>query len=445
MAERQNKLLLNIDQGTTNDEKAMGRHNLGLATVAATGNYSDLSGTPVIPAAPVQSDWTNNDPTSLAFIQHRPSLATVATTGSYNDLTDTPAPSESPEIVTITHGQGGEVETPVAKLEIDDDFKSIAADNHDIGILAPIPGSSDNGKMLVVNGSLIDFAPVPNGLPTTSSIDQYLTTNGNGEVEWNIKPICRATESSGGDVDLDICKQIQVYRDYANRNETVGLVGVGGGSFAVTEVGVLPPANPTGDKILFTDEYGKVVWDNKYTAGTGITINANNQIAWQYSVGRNLHLNQNRAIQTNIPGGLWNAPTAQSNSFSVLSGANFAGAYRLTCRHNTSDKYELAISYTASGLSSTITFMGTETVIGLDNSVTTNPAAYIEQSYYTPSNRFGYSTSTIFDPTVHKAIIYDGIAQIGPTSDTKIAIWQDNGTVKISFTSIEVGKVGATN
>ncbi len=446
MAERQNKLLLNIDQGTTNDEKAMGRHNLGLATVAATGNYSDLSGTPSIPPAPVQSDWTNNDPTSLAYIQHRPNLATVATTGSYNDLTDTPAPSESPEIVTVTHGQGGTTETPVAKLSIDDDFKSLSADAHDIGLLAPVPSTSDHGKMVVVNNDLLDYAEVPNGLPTTAATDQYLTTNGSGTVEWTIKPICRAVESSGGDTDLDICRQIQISNDYANHNETVGLVGIGGGSWSVTDVGVLPPANPTGDKILFTDSYGKVIWDNKYTAGTGITINANNQIAWEYSVGRNLHLNQNRAIQTNIPGGIWNAPTAASNSFTAINDAKFAAAYKLGVRHNPGDTYEIALIYTASGLSSTITFIGTETVVGINDSITVNPACYInDPTYYTPSTRFGYNVSTVFNPTTHKAIYYSGIGNIGTCCNTQIAIWNDNGTIKVGFTAIEVGKVGATN
>lgn len=41
---RQNKLLLNIDQNTTNEEKAMGRHNLGLADVAHTGSYNNQQG-----------------------------------------------------------------------------------------------------------------------------------------------------------------------------------------------------------------------------------------------------------------------------------------------------------------------------------------------------------------------------------------------------------------
>lgn len=184
------------------------------------------------------------------------------------------------------------------------------------------------------------------------------------------------------------------------------------------------------------------------TAGNGITVTpaaGGNTVAWEYSVGRNLHVNQNNAIQTNLPGGIYNAPTAASNNFTVLQGADFAGAYRLACRHNTSGTYELAVSYTASGMSSTITFIGTETVIGTDNTVTTHAAAYIgESAYYTPSTRLGGTASTPFNPTSHKAIIYDGIAQIGPTSDCKIAIWNDNGTVKVSFVAIEVGKVGST-
>ena len=93
----------------------------------------------------------------------------------------------------------------------------------------------------------------------------------------------------------------------------------------------------------------------------------------------------------------------------------------------------------------TITFIGTETVISTSNTITVNPAAYIERAYYTPSVRFGYNASTVFDPTQHKAIYYSGLAGIGATSDTKIAIWNDDGTIKVGFTSVEVGKVGATN
>lgn len=219
---------------------------------------------------------------------------------------------------------------------------------------------------------------------------------------------------------------------------------------------IIPAHTATSDagKFLTVDSSNALKWEAvsipSYTAGTGIDI-TNDQISWEYTVGRNLHINQNNQIQTNIPGGLYTAPTSQSNSFSELTDASgnraeFAGAYRLACRHNPNNTYELALKYTASGMTSTITFTGTETVIPISGGVTINPAAYIaESAYYTPTTRFGAASgSTIFNPSVHKAIIYQGIAQIGPTSNTQIAIWQDNGEIKISFTSVEVGKVGST-
>ena len=204
-----------------------------------------------------------------------------------------------------------------------------------------------------------------------------------------------------------------------------------------------------GNGISITPGVSIVTIASNLTAGNGIVVTpgaGGNTVAWEYSVGRNLHVNQNNAIQTNLPGGIYYAPTTMNNNFRALQGADFAGAYRLACRYNTNGTYELALIYTASGMSSTITFIGTETVIGTDNSVTTHAAAYIgESAYYTPSTRFGGSASTPFNPDIHKAIIYDGIAHIGPTSDCKIAIWNGNGTVMVSFVAIEVGKVGATN
>jgi hypothetical protein len=61
-----------------------------LASVATSGDYDDLSNKPTIPAAQVQSDWTEQDTSSKAYIQNKPSLATVATSGNYSDLNGTP-------------------------------------------------------------------------------------------------------------------------------------------------------------------------------------------------------------------------------------------------------------------------------------------------------------------------------------------------------------------
>jgi hypothetical protein len=84
----------------------------GLATVATSGSYIDLSNKPVIPAAQVNSDWNavsgvaqilnkpsipaaqvNSDwnaVSGVAQILNKPVLATVATTGSYTDLINKP-------------------------------------------------------------------------------------------------------------------------------------------------------------------------------------------------------------------------------------------------------------------------------------------------------------------------------------------------------------------
>lgn len=185
--------------------------------------------------------------------------------------------------------------------------------------------------------------------------------------------------------------------------------------------------------------YSNGTWQRTNTSATsyqGILIEG---------IGRNLHLNQNNYVQTNLPGGLFDPPASSGNSFERIDGANFAGAYKLACRHNVNDTYEIGISYIASGASSTYWFIGTETIIATDNTVTTKQAVYNDTVYYNPSTRFGGAQSTAFNPTIHKAIIYDGIGLIGPCSDCKIVIWNANDTIKIAFTSIEVGKVGATN
>ena len=43
-----------------------------LASVATSGAYSDLTGTPTIPAAQIQSDWNQTDDSALDYIKNKP-------------------------------------------------------------------------------------------------------------------------------------------------------------------------------------------------------------------------------------------------------------------------------------------------------------------------------------------------------------------------------------
>lgn len=61
----------------------------GIVTLDAS-DVGALPDSTHIPSDPVQSDWTETDTNSLAYIKNKPNLATVATSGSYNDLADKP-------------------------------------------------------------------------------------------------------------------------------------------------------------------------------------------------------------------------------------------------------------------------------------------------------------------------------------------------------------------
>ena len=79
-----------------------------LATVATTGDYTDLLNKPSIPAAQVQSDYAQSNSESIDYIKNKPdlsiyaqsaNLATVATSGSYSDLSNKPTLPSSDELV----------------------------------------------------------------------------------------------------------------------------------------------------------------------------------------------------------------------------------------------------------------------------------------------------------------------------------------------------------
>ena len=101
---------------TDSDSDAFIRNKPSLATVATSGSYNDLADKPTIPAAQVNSDW--NATSGVARILNRPNLAAVATSGSYNDLADKPVIPEIP-VTDVTVNGTSVVDTDcVAKVVI---------------------------------------------------------------------------------------------------------------------------------------------------------------------------------------------------------------------------------------------------------------------------------------------------------------------------------------
>lgn len=91
-----------------------------LATVATSGSYNDLTDKPTIPAAQVQSDWTQADNTKVDYIKNKPTIPTVnnstitfTNNGTTVDSFTTNASSNktialTAPVITVTNSDPGE-------------------------------------------------------------------------------------------------------------------------------------------------------------------------------------------------------------------------------------------------------------------------------------------------------------------------------------------------
>lgn len=328
----------------------------------------------------VQPNWNESNTSSDAYIRNKPVIPAAQVNSDWNASSGVAEILNKPTIPEIEKVSNTlpPVYTPVAEFKVFTDGRVIG-DSSNLGVLGPTPSQSDSGKILEANWA---------GSPAI------------GTARWVSKPI-----------------------------------GV--------------PASVAADenKVLTVNDQGVAEWQfpvipDIYNVGNGLSKvldlhTGEYTLSWVYTVGRNLTVNPHNEICTAMPGTVDDASSSADNLFYQVPNGEFAGAFVLMTRRNAGGNYDIGLGYTASGYSSTISFIGTETIISSDNTVTVNPAVYLDQSVTHEGNKFG----TTFIPASHKAIYYSGLAMIGPISDTKIAIFKDaNGNVKVAFTSME-GKV----
>lgn len=244
-----------------------------LATVATTGSYTDLTNTPSIPAAQVNSDW--NASSGVAEILNKPNLATVATTGAYSDLTGKPTiPTVNNGTLTIRQN-GTTIDTFTANqstnvtVDLSDttysDFVGATSSAAGSAGLVPAPASGDNTKYLKGDGTWQSVA------------DNYSTSEVNTGATWiDGKPIYKKTFSftladaesttinhgisnfgllirfEGAVVQSDT-KSVPIPRTLTGLNYQVGLEGVTTTSFEI-DVG---SSGPRGKQAYMTLWYTK--------------------------------------------------------------------------------------------------------------------------------------------------------------------------------------------
>ena len=108
------------------NELALKANSSDLATVATTGDYDDLINKPTIPAAQVQSDYTQADPTAVDYIKNKPDIDAMiaaallavmpvdsATGNPCSFDTDIAVPLKSLSAEIVASGGGGTPLTPI--------------------------------------------------------------------------------------------------------------------------------------------------------------------------------------------------------------------------------------------------------------------------------------------------------------------------------------------
>lgn len=124
-----------------------------LKAVAFSGSYNDLTDTPTIPAAQVQSDWTQADSGAVDYIKNKPTLATVATSGAYGDLSGTPT------LATVaTSGKASDVSynntgTSLTDTDVQTAISSLANNKADSSSLARVATTGESYDVSYNNGT----------------------------------------------------------------------------------------------------------------------------------------------------------------------------------------------------------------------------------------------------------------------------------------------------
>lgn len=192
-----------------------------LATVATTGSYDDLTDKPTIPAAQVQSDWTESDntkksyiknkptipsgqvqsdwaqddSTEVDFIKNKPTLANVATSGSYDDLSDKPTiPSDTTYIFSEGSTNGAFQVTPSGGTAQTVYVHGVLTSHQSVTDNNPTLAWNTKSKVATIGGTEIHITMPAN--PNTNTTYTIASGDGNGQI--------KVTPSSGSAYNVSV-------------------------------------------------------------------------------------------------------------------------------------------------------------------------------------------------------------------------------------------------
>ena len=277
----------------------------GLATVATTGAYSDLSGKPTLATVATSGAY--------ADLSGTPSLATVATTGAYSDLSGKP---------TLGTAAALDVGTTALKVvQLDASAKLPAVDGSQLTNLPSAPVTSVAGKTGAVTLTASDIS----GLATVATSGAYSDLSG--------KPTLATVATSGAYADLSGTPSLATvattgaYSDLSGK-PTLGtaaaldvgttalkvvqldasaklpavdgsqLTNLPGGSLALDDLTDVTITTPADNQVL---KYQSGTWINGSVSGTFPTIQTVTTNTFLSALTANLIVRASNTISINLP------------------------------------------------------------------------------------------------------------------------------------------------
>ena len=259
-----------------------------LATVATSGDYNDLSNTPTIPAAPVQSDWNESDNTTLSYILNKPDLSNYATQSDLANKQDTLVSGTNIKTINGTSVLGsGDI--TISGGGVQSDWNE--TDSSSLAYILNKPTINTPGFNQLVNGSRT-------GLVSSLSTD-YKTNIGKGAVIEGNGNITDKIEASG---ELSHAEGFCTYAK-GQYSHTEGIQSTAQGQFSHAE-GMNTKTNNFAEH-----------------ASGGYNISVNNSSTWGnsgntlFSVGNGKNLHPHNAVEIKQNGDIY-IPDTNNTTYS---------------------------------------------------------------------------------------------------------------------------------
>lgn len=238
---KQTKIAANLAQNYTPSEQAQARQNIGLATVAHTGDFNDLVNKPTNLTGQVQSNWTQDNVTAVDYIRNKPTIH------------------------TYTAGEN---------VSIDNDVISAVDTTYTAGSGLTLEGTEFSADMTV--------------------LQKKLTAGSNIQINDNVISATDTTYTAGTNVSINSSNVISATDTTYSAGSGLSLTGT---TFAV-DTSVVQEKLTAGTNVQINDNVISAT-DTKYTAGTNVSINSSNVISatdTTYTAGTNVQINSSNVI-----------------------------------------------------------------------------------------------------------------------------------------------------